>query len=132
MRFLIPLLFIFSGLLLTNSCSRNKQLVSANDSIDFNLHIRPILSDRCFKCHGPDANQRKSNLRLDTREGALAALKNNPNGHVIIPGNPDQSEMYLRISASDTSFRMPPPNSNLSLTKDEISTIWGIIYMMEK
>ncbi len=133
MRFLIPLLFIFSGLLLTNSCSRNKQLVSANDSIDFNLHIRPILSDRCFKCHGPDANQRKSNLRLDTREGALAALKNNPNGHVIIPGNPDQSEMYLRISASDTSFRMPPPNSNLSLTKDEISTIkkWieqGAIY----
>jgi len=133
MRFLIPLLFIFSGLLLTNSCSRNKQLVSANDSIDFNLHIRPILSDRCFKCHGPDANQRKSNLRLDTREGALAALKNNPNGHVIIPGNPDQSELYLRISASDTSFRMPPPNSNLSLTKDEISTIkkWieqGAIY----
>ena len=133
MRFLIPLLLIFSGLLLTNSCSRNKQLVSANDSIDFNLHIRPILSDRCFKCHGPDANQRKSNLRLDTREGALAALKNNPNGHVIIPGNPDQSEMYLRISASDTSFRMPPPNSNLSLTKDEISTIkkWieqGAIY----
>jgi len=133
MRFLIPLLLIFSGLLLTNSCSRNKQLVSANDSIDFNLHIRPILSDRCFKCHGPDANQRKSNLRLDTREGALAALKNNPNGHVIIPGNPDQSELYLRISASDTSFRMPPPNSNLSLTKDEISTIkkWieqGAIY----
>lgn len=133
MRFLIPLLLIFSGLLLSNSCSRNKQLASANDSIDFNLHIRPILSDRCFKCHGPDANQRKSNLRLDTREGALAALKNNPNGHVIIPGNPDKSEMYLRISASDTSFRMPPPNSNLSLTKDEISTIkkWieqGAIY----
>lgn len=123
MRFLILVLLVLSGLFLTNSCNRTRQIAGVNDSVDFNLHIRPILSDRCFKCHGPDANQRKANLRLDTSEGAMAALKDNPNAHVIIPGRPDQSEVYLRISASDTSVLMPPPNSNLSLTEDEISTI---------
>jgi len=123
MRFLILVLLVLSGLFLTNSCNRTRQIAGVNDSVDFNLHIRPILSDRCFKCHGPDANQRKANLRLDTPEGAMAALKDNPNAHVIIPGRPDQSEVYLRISASDTSVLMPPPNSNLSLTEDEISTI---------
>jgi hypothetical protein len=105
------------------SCSKSNSLADRLDSVDFNLHIRPILSDRCFKCHGPDANQRKANLRLDTREGALAALKDNPKAHVILPGDADQSEVFLRISSSDTSLVMPPPNSNLSLTKNEIDLI---------
>jgi hypothetical protein len=105
------------------SCSKSNSLADKLDSVDFNLHIRPILSDRCFKCHGPDANQRKANLRLDTREGALAALKDNPKAHVILPGDADQSEVFLRISSSDTSLVMPPPNSNLSLTKNEIDLI---------
>jgi len=114
--------FFVSGIFLT-SCQKNNSLAFNQDSVDYNIHIRPILSDRCFKCHGPDANQRKSNLRLDTREGALAALKDNPNAHVIVPGNPDKSEVYLRVSATDTSFVMPPPNSNLSLTQNEIDLI---------
>jgi len=77
MRFAIGFVILFvliSGIFLT-SCQNNNSTAISSDSVDFNLHIRPILSDRCFKCHGPDANQRKSNLRLDTREGALAALK---------------------------------------------------------
>lgn len=125
MRFAIGFVILFvlaSGIFLT-SCRNNTSTALSSDSVDFNLHIRPILSDRCFKCHGPDANQRKSNLRLDTREGALAALKDNPNAHVIVPGNPDQSEVFLRVSTSDTSLVMPPPNSNLSLTKKEIDLI---------
>ena len=112
-------------LIFTSSCQRSGlgRISGSNDSVDFNLHIRPILSDRCFKCHGPDANQRKSNLRLDIREGALAALKDNPSAHVIVPGSADESEVYLRISARDTSILMPPPSSNLKLNEDEIEII---------
>jgi len=125
MRFAIGFVILFalaSGIFFT-SCRDNTSTAFSSDSVDFNLHIRPILSDRCFKCHGPDANQRKANLRLDTREGALAALKDNPSAHVIVPGNSNQSEVFLRISSSDTSLVMPPPNSNLSLTKNEIELI---------
>ncbi len=129
---LIFLSFCVTAIFFT-SCQKSNSIALNPDSVDYNIHIRPILSDRCFKCHGPDANQRKSNLRLDTREGALAALKDNPNEHIIVPGDPNKSEMFLRISSPDTSFQMPPPKSNLSLTKDEIKLIkkWidqGAIY----
>ncbi|HWA34800.1 MAG TPA: PSD1 and planctomycete cytochrome C domain-containing protein [Cyclobacteriaceae bacterium] len=107
------------------SCGRRagESMTRADDSIDFNVHIRPILSDRCFKCHGPDANQRKANLRLDIRENALAALKDNPAVHVIVPGNAAESEVYRRISAADTAQVMPPANSNLKLSGEEIALI---------
>jgi hypothetical protein len=93
------------------------------DSVDFNFHIRPILSDRCFKCHGPDAKQRKADLRLDTEEGAFAALKDNPDAHVIVPGKPQHSEVFIRISTADTSLVMPPASSNLKLSAFEIDLI---------
>ncbi len=93
------------------------------DVVDFNFHVRPILSDRCFKCHGPDAATRKANLRLDTEEGLYQALKENPDGHVIVRGKPRQSDLYLRLTASDTSQVMPPPYSNLHLTDFEIDLI---------
>jgi len=78
------------------------------DVVDYNFHIRPILSDRCFKCHGPDANKRQAGLRLDTEEGAYAALKDNPGMHAIVPGDPLQSELYKRIITTDTAEMMPP------------------------
>lgn len=106
-----------------SGCKQNGITASALDSVDYNLHIRPLLSDRCFKCHGPDANQRKANLRLDTSEGALAALKDNPTAHAIIPGEPEKSEVFVRIASADTSIVMPPPNSNLSLNTNEIALI---------
>jgi len=93
------------------------------DIVDFNFHVRPILSDRCFKCHGPDANKREANLRLDTEEGAFAALKDDPSKHVIVPGDPMQSVMYTRLISKDTGEVMPPPSSNLELTKTEIEII---------
>lgn len=92
-------------------------------TVDFNYHVRPILSDRCFKCHGPDANKREAGLRLDTEEGAFAVLKDNPSQHVVVPGDPLSSELYHRISTSDTSELMPPPSSKLSLTTTEIAII---------
>lgn len=93
------------------------------DVVDFNFHVRPILSDRCFKCHGPDANKRQADLRLDTEEGAFAALKEDPSKHVIVAGDPMQSALYARLITTDTAEVMPPPSSNLSLTKTEIAII---------
>ncbi|HTF19852.1 MAG TPA: DUF1553 domain-containing protein [Chryseolinea sp.] len=104
-------------------CKSKSDQMAERDSVDYNLHIRPILSDRCFKCHGPDANQRKSNLRLDTPEGAYAALKDDPEGRAIIPGDPDHSEVFLRIATADTSEIMPPVKSNLKLNEQEIAYI---------
>jgi hypothetical protein len=91
--------------------------------VEYNFHIRPILSDRCFKCHGPDANQRKADLRLDIESDAFASLKKNPGAHPLVSGEPDQSEVFLRISSKDTSQVMPPPSSNLSLSSFEIKLI---------
>lgn len=106
------------------SCNRsNTETATIPATVDYNFHIRPIFSDRCFKCHGPDANQRKANLRLDTEEGLYATLKDNPNAHVIVPGDPNASEVYSRIASSDTSMLMPPPSSNLKLSAHEIELV---------
>ncbi len=90
--------------------------------IDFNLHVKPILSDRCFACHGPDKNNQKADLRLDTEAGLFAALTEG-SGHVIVPGSLRQSEVYQRIVASDPEVQMPPPESNLSLSPREIAIL---------
>jgi hypothetical protein len=89
------------------------------DVIDFNFHIRPILSDRCFKCHGPDASKRKADLRLDQEQGLYQVLRKNSAAHVVVRGNPERSELYRRVTAGDTSLVMPPPFSNLSVTERE-------------
>jgi hypothetical protein len=92
-------------------------------TVDFNYHVRPILADRCFKCHGPDSRSRKAGLRLDTEEGLYAALKDNPSAHVTVAGSPELSEIYQRISSEDTAYLMPPPSSNLALSPDEVKII---------
>lgn len=102
------------------NCSTDR---TTGQDITYNTHIRPILSDKCFKCHGPDANKRKSGYRLDTEEGAFAALKDYKNKYGIVAGHPEKSDVYLRISSTDPDYMMPPPESNLSLTSDEISLI---------
>ncbi len=104
-------------------CSSSDDSEKIPDLVDYNFHIRPILSDRCFKCHGPDAKQRKADLRLDIAEAAYAALKENPGMHAWVPGKPDDSEAFLRISSKDTSLQMPPPSSNLALSSHEIALI---------
>jgi len=83
------------------------------DIISYNFNIRPILSDKCYKCHGPDASKREAGLRLDMPESAYNVLKNNPQAHALVPGKPDLSEVYRRISTQDTAEMMPPPASNL-------------------
>lgn len=93
------------------------------DSISYNFHVRPILSDKCFICHGPDANKREADLRLDIAEEAYKALKQNPSAHALVPFKPQVSEVFLRISSQDSAFMMPPKSSNLKLTAHEISII---------
>src|ERR1700687_4092449 len=74
--------------------------------IDFNRDIRPILSDKCFTCHGHDAANRTTKLRFDTEAGAKITLRN---GHQsIVAGDPDHSELYRRIASGDAALRMPP------------------------
>ena len=83
---------------------------------DFNRDIRPILSENCFHCHGPDAKAREANLRLDTFEGAITGGEF---ADPIVPGKPDVSEVVARIHASDPDDLMPPPDSNRKLSDRE-------------
>ncbi len=81
------------------------------DKVSFDGDIRPILSDKCFFCHGPDANERAADLRLDDESSAKASA--------IVVGKPDESELIARILSDDPDTRMPPPDSKLSLTEKE-------------
>jgi len=101
----------------------DKAEVHVPDKISYNFDIRPILSDKCFSCHGPDGNKREAGLRLDNEESAYQALKENPGSHALVPGKPKLSEVFQRISSKDTMLLMPPPSSNLKLSSHEIKLI---------
>ncbi|MFV2068487.1 MAG: DUF1553 domain-containing protein [Pirellulales bacterium] len=89
---------------------------AAEQPLRFDEQIRPLLSDRCLKCHGPDEAAREADLRLDTREGATADLGGST---AIVPGKPDQSELVRRILTDDPDEQMPPPDSGKTLAPDE-------------
>lgn len=94
------------------------------EQVSYNFQIRPILSDKCFNCHGPDANKRQAGLRLDIAEEAYKALQEHPRAHAIVPGNPAASELFLRVSSPDTAYRMPPASGNLpALSEEEVALI---------
>ena len=87
--------------------------------LDYNLHVKPILSDRCFACHGNDQNKLKANLRLDDPEYAFKALTESPGKFALKPGKLQQSEVFHRITSGDPEYQMPPPDANLTLTPQE-------------
>ena len=91
--------------------------------VDYNWDVRPILSENCFRCHGPDAKGRKAGLRLDLPDGAYAELEKSPGKHAIVPGNADKSELVRRITATDPDERMPPQSSHKELTAKQIETL---------
>ncbi len=96
----------------------------APDRISYNFHVRPILSDKCFACHGPDQNKLQAGLRLDLAKNAYAPLPENPGAFAIVPGKPDSSELMKRITSKDPDYLMPTPDSHLSpLTEPEIEII---------
>ena len=86
--------------------------LEAKDAIDFNRDVRPILSDNCYFCHGPDEDERKGDLRLDIREEAIEA-------YAIVPGDSADSELVLRILHEDPDELMPRPSTNKSLSEEE-------------
>ncbi len=79
--------------------------------VSFDRDVRPILSDKCYKCHGPDAGTREADLRLDTREGIL--------DHVVVPKKPAESELVSRVLSEDDDIRMPPADSKLVLNSEQ-------------
>lgn len=93
----------------------------ADAPVSFNRDIRPILSDKCFTCHGPDANTRKAGLRLDIEADAKAALRSGARG--IVPGDRAASEIYARIAAPNDADRMPPASTGHRLPPSDIEAI---------
>ena len=95
------------------------ELKNLNIKPDYNFHVKPILSDKCFACHGPDKMKQKAGLRLDIAENAYASLPETPDKVAIKPGNLRKSEFFHRIISNDPDIQMPEPSSHLSLTNKE-------------
>src|SRR5947207_16016720 len=94
--------------------------VSGAEKLHFNRDIRPLMSDTCFHCHGPDKNARKAGLRLDIREEALKPAKS---GELpIVPGKPEQSEIIKRLFTSDKDDLMPPEEAHKTFTPEQKET----------
>ena len=89
----------------------------ADTQTDFNRDIRPILSENCFQCHGPDEASREGELRLDQKADLLTRRDEYA---IVEPGNPEQSELFARVAASDADLRMPPADSGKELTAEQI------------
>ncbi|NRB64644.1 MAG: DUF1553 domain-containing protein [Saprospiraceae bacterium] len=117
---------------LTWACQPTEKETIANGNftipevVDFNIHIKPILSDRCFKCHGPDAKTREAGLGLHNAEAAFAALGEKKDHYAIVAGDLQASTLVQRIFSDDPSEVMPPPESNLGLSDYEkaLLTAW--------
>ncbi len=129
MKVLNSLKNFFFVLLILSSCQDpasewlHSAAVSLPEQVDFNYHIKPILSDRCFACHGPDANKREAGLRLDLEEEAFVELSDSPGKYALVGGKARKSEVFHRIISPDSSLMMPPPESNLSLSLEEKALI---------
>ena len=91
------------------------------EQIDFNEHVRPILAQNCFVCHGPDSSSRKAGLRLDIYDGATQKLKSGK--RAIIPGNAKRSQLVQRVHTDDPELHMPPPEAKKRLSEDEIAIL---------
>jgi len=85
--------------------------------VRFDRDIRPLLSDKCFYCHGPDDRDREAELRLDVKAHAFA---DRDGGQAFVPGKPEKSAAWLRITSADEAERMPPPEANKPLTPTQI------------
>ena len=95
-------------------------VVHGQEPVKFNRDIRPILSDNCFSCHGPDSSRRKAGLRLDTEEGLFGPRDNDP---VVVKKDPTKSSLISRLFADDPHEVMPPPKSNKKLTGVQKETV---------
>lgn len=116
----LALLLIAPSIVADAAAIAQKPPKNSPSKIDFDRQIRPILSNTCYACHGPDEKTREANLRLDTRAGAFADLGGY---HPIVPGKPDESEMIRRLESDDESERMPPPAAVQQLKPEQIELV---------
>src|SRR5438477_8066572 len=112
MRRIFPLILFSSVLGVPTSAAEKK--------LDFNRDIRPILSENCFQCHGFDEKARQAELRLDQSDSAYAK---HDSGKPIVPGHPEKSELWRRITTDDESEMMPPPDSHRHLKPEQKETL---------
>ncbi len=111
---------ILAALIVAFVAADNSIRAGEGDEVQFNRDVRPILSDKCFFCHGPDEEERKADLRLDIASDAFKDL----GGYAaIVPGDVSGSELVARLVTRDTDDLMPPPDSGKVLTKEEIKII---------
>ncbi len=114
------------GLSLLGGCgpryTADKQVLEQlPQTVDYNFHVQPILSDRCYRCHGPDENAIEGNLQLDNQQGLFK--KTSSGLKAVNPGRVSTSEIMARITSDDPDYMMPPPSSNLTMTDLEIATL---------
>lgn len=121
LRSFIIVAFIAAALFCIASCFHSKGSAEPEAlpaTVSYNFDIRPVLSDKCFKCHGPDASHREAHLRLDIADSAYAPLKQTKGAFAIVPGKPEASELLKRVTSSDLSFMMPPPDAHLGVLSE--------------
>ncbi|GLR70294.1 DUF1553 domain-containing protein [Agaribacter marinus] len=116
----------YIGLVACNSEQQTQSSVfgesfNPNESISYSLQVKPILSDRCFACHGQDADNRKADLQLHSPEMAYKKFKDG--SQAIVPGNAELSVVYQRLISEDPDYIMPPPSSHTTVTQQEIQII---------
>lgn len=105
---------ITAVIVLLHGCRDNGEK-SLPDTVSYNFHIRPLLSDKCFKCHGPDTSKLEAGLRLDQPLAAFAPLKDRKGAFAIVPFQPEKSELIRRIQSTDSLEMMPPPDAHLGM-----------------
>ncbi len=135
-RTLLTVLFVASSLVAAMAASADA--ADGPRPVSFVRDVRPILAKTCFACHGPDDKHREAELRLDTRDGALAE---HDGRHAVVPSNVDQSELVKRIVSTNADEQMPPKDSGKSLTPEQIDMLqrwvaegaaWGTHWSFEK
>src|SRR5215813_10059662 len=112
---------LFFSQLMRGVTVRAVQNTAPARQIEFNRDIRPILADKCWSCHGPDAPAKKIKLRLDSEAAATADLGRGR--RAIVPGDVEQSQLARRVTASDEAMRMPPVDSGRKLSPAEIDLL---------
>ncbi len=112
---------VFTGLAIATVSSSAIAADAATDKLDFGRDVRAILSNNCFKCHGPDEKQRQAGLRLDTRDGAIAKLESGKTG--IVTGKWSDSEIIARLTTDNADLKMPPPSSGKKVSPEQIETL---------
>ena len=112
---LVLLSIIITAVVWISCTNQSNKGAPIPDKISYNFDVRPILSDKCYACHGPDKNHQEAGFRLDMEKFAFAPLKETKGAFAIVAGKPEESELYKRIISTDTAYQMPARESHLGL-----------------